>query len=358
MSDKNVITNYKYIKTIGEGTFGKVKLATHILTGEKVAIKILEKNLIKGKSEYERIEREIKYLKLFNHPNIIQIYEVIENNNVIGILYMDFYARPSKGSGAWMTEFRGQYRTKNEDNVIPIISVVCNFPNPTNTHPSLLNIDEVQTLFHECGHALHGLLSKCRYKSMAGTNVARDFVELPSQIMENWATEPEMLKLYAKHWQTKTPISDELIAKIKKSLNYGQGFANTELIAASLLDMDYHTLTQQQNINPTDFESKCMTKYNLIPEILPRYKSQYFKHIFTSAMGYSAGYYGYTWAAVLDADGFETFKAKGIFDKETAKSFRKNILEKGNSIDPSEAYKAFCGHLPDCTPLLKNRGLL
>ncbi len=296
--------------------------------------------------------------KLPTYDPSAEAYEVVENNKVIGILYMDFYVRPSKGSGAWMTEFRGQHRKANGENIIPVISVVCNFPQPTATKPSLLNIDEVQTLFHECGHALHGLLSKCRYKSMAGTNVARDFVELPSQIMENWATEPEMLQLYAKHWQTNKTIDEQLIEKIKKSLTFGQGFANTELIAASLLDMDYHTLKQQKEIDPNTFEKQSMKKYKLIPEILPRYKSQYFKHIFTSAMGYSAGYYGYTWAAVLDADGFETFKNKGIFDKETAKAFRTNILEKGNSIEPSSAYLAFCGHQPNCTPLLKNKGLL
>lgn len=291
------------------------------------------------------------------YDSSVVTYEVKDQGNTIGILYMDFYARESKSSGAWMTEFRGQYRTPEGKNILPIISVVCNFSNPTINTPSLLNIDEVQTLFHEFGHALHGLLSKCQYKSMAGTNVSRDFVELPSQIMENWATCPEVLKSYAKHYQTGETIPQYLIDKISQSETFGQGFINTELIAASLLDMDYHTLTIVQDINPIDFETKAMQKYGLIPEIISRYKSQYFKHIFTDAFGYSAGYYGYTWAAVLDADAFEAFKENGLFDTTTAKAFRSNILEKGNSVDPMEAYKAFRKKEPSIEPLLNKRGL-
>ena len=208
-------------------------------------------------------------------------YEVIDGNNVIGILYMDFFPRPSKRSGAWMTEFRGQKVDRNGNNIIPIIQVVCNFTKPTGNKPSLLNFDESETLFHEFGHALHGLLSKCHYSSIAGTNVPRDFVELPSQVMENWCRNPQVMKTYAKHYQTGEVIPDELIQKIAAAQTYGQGFINTELLAASLLDMDYHSITEKQHIDPNQFEKEHMDKIGLIPEIISRYKSSYFQHIFT-----------------------------------------------------------------------------
>lgn len=285
-------------------------------------------------------------------------YEVIDNGKTIGILYLDYYTRASKRSGAWMTEFRGQHKTKDNENVIPVISLVLNFPRPSGDTPSLLNFDETETFFHEFGHGLHGLLSNCKYRSLAGTNVTRDFVELPSQIMENWARHPEVLKLYAKHYQTGETIPEELITKIEAAGNYGQGFINTELIAASLLDMDYHVLENPNIDNPSVFEDSAMAKYGLIKEIISRYKSPYFQHIFTSTSGYSAGYYGYTWAAVLDADAFEMFKINGLFDKKTATSFRKNILEKGNTEDPAVLYQNFRGQEPSIEPLLKNRGLM
>ena len=284
-------------------------------------------------------------------------YEVIDNEKVIGILYLDYYTRQSKSSGAWMTEFRGQHKTQNGENVIPVISLVLNYPRPVGDAPSLLNFDETETFFHEFGHALHGLLSNCQYKSLAGTNVPRDFVELPSQIMENWANHPDVMKMYAKHYITGESIPQILIDKIEKAGNYGQGFINTELIAASLLDMDYHTLTNAENIEPLAFEDKSMEKYGLIPEIISRYKSPYFKHIFTSAMGYSAGYYSYTWSAVLDADAFEAFKENGLFDPKTALAFRQNVLERGNTEDPMTLYIKFRGKAPIIEPLLKNRGL-
>ncbi len=290
-------------------------------------------------------------------PEVV-VYEVIDNDNVIGILYMDYYTRESKRSGAWMTEFRGQYKTKEDENVIPIISLVFNFPQPTTDMPSLLNFDETETFFHEFGHGLHGLLSNCKYRSLAGTNVTRDFVELPSQIMENWGRHPEILKLYAKHYLSGEKISDELINKIETASNYGQGFINTELIAASFLDMDYHVLENPNITDPIAFENEALAKYGLIPEIISRYRSPYFQHIFTSAAGYSAGYYSYTWSAVLDADAFEMFKQNGLFDKATANSFRKNILEKGNTEDPAILYKAFRKQEPNIEPLLKNRGLM
>lgn len=284
------------------------------------------------------------------------VYEVYREGEVIAILYMDFHPRASKRSGAWMTEFRGQYRTQDGENVIPVISLVCNFTKPTADKPSLLTFDEAETLFHEFGHGLHGMLSQCQYKSMAGTSVSRDFVELPSQVMENWCRHPEVMKTYAKHYETGEVIPDELIAKIENAGTYGQGFVNAELIAASLLDFKYHIITEPTKISLPEFEDKAMGEIGLISEIISRYKSTYFQHIFSG--GYSCGYYSYTWAAVLDNDAFEAFKQNGLFDKATADAFRTNVLERGNTEDPMVLYKRFRGQEPSITPLLKNRGLL
>ncbi len=284
------------------------------------------------------------------------VYEVIDNGQVIGILYMDFHPRASKRSGAWMTEFRGQKVDRDGKNVIPIIQVVCNFTKPTADKPSLLNFDESETLFHEFGHALHGLLSKCHYPSLAGTNVPRDFVELPSQIMENWCRHPQVMKTYAKHYKTGEPIPDQLIAKIAAAQTYGQGFINTELLAASLLDMEYYSLLEKQHIDPNEFETSFLNSIGLIPEIISRYKSPYFQHIFTT--GYDAGYYSYTWTAILDHDAFAAFVESGdLFNPVLAKKFR-HILESGNTIDPMKMYIEFRGQEPSVTPLLKDRGLI
>ena len=283
-------------------------------------------------------------------------FEVKDGDQTIGILYMDFHPRTSKRSGAWMTEFRGQYRNQAGENIIPIIQVVCNFTKPTADKPSLLNFDESETLFHEFGHALHGLLSKCTYPSLAGTNVPRDFVELPSQIMENWCRHPQVMKMYAKHYQTGEPIPDALIKKIEDAATYGQGFATVETLAASLLDMDYYTLTEKQSINPVQFEEKSMEKIGLIPEIISRYHSPYFQHIFTT--GYDAGYYSYTWTAILDADAFEAFAESGdLFNPELAAKFR-HILESGNTVEPMDLYLAFRGKDPSPKALLKRKGML
>ncbi len=287
------------------------------------------------------------------HPDV-ETYEVMENDQVIAILYLDFFPRESKRSGAWMTNFREQY-VKDGENIIPIVSLVCNFTKPTAEVPSLLNFDETSTFFHEFGHGLHSILSKCTYRSLSGTNVPRDFVELPSQFFEHWATEPEVMKMYAKHYATGETIPDELIDKLEKAATYGQGFINTELLAASFLDMDYYTITKPTNITLPEYENAAMKKIGLIPEIISRYKSPYFQHIFSG--GYSSGYYSYTWAAVLDNDAFEPFKEKGIFDPETAKSFRTNILEKGNTEEPMTLYIKYRGQEPSIEPLLKNRGL-
>ena len=297
---------------------------------------------------------ENKEIPTYNKEAVV--YEVSREGQVIAILYMDFHPRASKRSGAWMTEFRGQYETKDGQNVIPIISLVCNFTKPTADKPSLLTFDEAETLFHEFGHGLHGMLSKCHYKSLAGTSVSRDFVELPSQIMENWCRNSEVMKTYAKHYETNEVISDELIKKIENAGTYGQGFVNAELIAASLLDFQYHIITTPTKITLPEFEDKAMGGIGLIPEIISRYKSTYFQHIFSG--GYSCGYYSYTWAAVLDNDAFEAFNQNGLFDQSTADAFRTNVLERGNTEDPMVLYKRFRGQDPSITPLLRNRGLL
>lgn len=290
------------------------------------------------------------------HKGLVTPYEVKENGETIGVLYMEWHPRESKQSGAWMTEIRGQHKDINGVNQIPIIMVCCNFTKPSGNTPALLTADESETLFHEFGHALHGLLSKCTYPSIAGTNVPRDFVELPSQVMENWCRNTEYRKTFAKHYQNGEILPDELIAKLEAAGSYGQGFINTELLAASLLDMKYYSLTEKQAINVNEFEDAYLKSIGLIPEIISRYKSPYFKHIFTT--GYDAGYYSYTWTAVLDADAFDAFVESGdLYNPELAKKFR-TILESGNTTDLMTLYRNFRGKDPDVKPLLRNRGLI
>jgi peptidyl-dipeptidase Dcp len=285
----------------------------------------------------------------------VTVYELKNTDGShIGILYTDYYPRASKRGGAWMNEYRIQSNI-NGEKISPIITNVGNFSKPTAEQPALLSLDETLTLFHEFGHALHGLLSECTYPKLAGTNVARDFVELPSQIMENWALEPEMLKSYARHYQTGEPIPDELIEKIKRSNKFNQGFATVEYLAAAYLDMDWHTLPDTVQRDPIEFENKSLAQIGLIPEIIVRYRSPYFSHIFSG--GYSAGYYSYIWAEVLDADAFQAFKEAGIFDRQTAQSFRNNILARGGTEDPMTLYKRFRGFEPKIEPLLERRGL-
>ena len=289
------------------------------------------------------------------HPEAIS-YEVLDGDKVIAILYMDFFPRESKRSGAWMTNFREQYIDKDGNNVIPIIQMVCNFTKPTKDKPSLLNFDQSETLFHEFGHCLHGMLSQCHYRSLSGTNVPRDFVEMPSQVMQNWCRNPQVMKDYARHYKTGEAIPDSLIAKISAAATYGQGFINTELLAASLLDMDFHSITQPTKIVLPDFENQAMAKIGLIPEIISRYKSTYYQHIFSG--GYSAGYYSYTWTAILDADAFEAFRESGdLYNPELAKKFR-FLLSHGNTIDPMKLYVDFRGKEPSVEPLKRNRGLI
>ena len=232
---------------------------------------------------------------------------------------------------------------------------VGNFAKPSEDKPSLLTLDQVETMFHEFGHALHGLLSQCAYKSVSGTSVPRDFVELPSQIMENWAFQKEVLAGYARHYETSEVIPDSLVAKIEAAANFNQGFMTTELAAASILDMKWHELTSAEGLDPMAFEKAACEEMGLIDEIIPRYRSTYFAHIFSG--GYSAGYYSYLWAEVLDKDAFELFMQKGIFDKETAMAFRRNVLEKGGSDEPMDLYRRFRGADPDAGALLRGRGL-
>ena len=289
------------------------------------------------------------------HPSV-DVYEVTESNGKhIGILYLDYYARPEKRSGAWMTNYRDQ-SVKNNKFISPVVSLVLNSPPPTATQPSLLNFDETSTFFHEFGHALHGLLTQCTYPSISGTSVYRDFVELPSQIMENWASEPELLKIYARHYKTNEVIPQGLIDKMEASAKFNQGFVEVELLAASLLDMDFHTVADKAPVNTQSFEKQSMDRIGLISEIAPRYRSTYFSHVFEGE--YSAGYYSYSWAAVLDADAFSYFKKNGIFDPKTAKAFRTNILERGGTEDPMTLYKRFTGgNEPSIQPLLDRLGL-
>jgi len=289
------------------------------------------------------------------HPSV-DAYEVTEaDGKELGILYLDYYARPEKRSGAWMTNYRDQ-SVQNGKMIRPVVSVVLNSPPPTATQPSLLNFDETSTFFHEFGHAMHGLLTQCTYPSISGTAVYRDFVELPSQINENWAAEPELLKIYARHYKTNEVIPQVLLDKMKASAKFNQGFEQTELLAAAILDMDYHTIVDKTPINTQAFEKHSIAKMGLIPEIAPRYRSTYYSHVFEGE--YSAGYYSYSWAAVLDADAFSYFKKNGIFDPKTAKSFRTNILERGGTEDPMVLYKRFTdGKEPSIDPLLERNGL-
>jgi peptidyl-dipeptidase Dcp len=289
------------------------------------------------------------------HEDAVTFEVFDEDGTHQAVLIMDFFPRPSKKSGAWMSSYRKQSK-KEGKNISPVITMVMNFSKPSGDIPSLLTFEEVSTLFHEFGHALHGMLSDCTYEMLSGTSVPRDFVELPSQIMENWVGEPEVLQSFAKHYKTGEPIPTGLIDKIEASQHFNQGFATVEFTAAAYLDMNWHTLTDTVQREAISFETEAMNKIGLIPEIVVRYRTPYFSHIF--AGGYSAGYYSYQWAEVLDADAFEAFREKGLFDKETANTFRKNILEKGGTEDPMKLYIQFRGAEPKIEPMLKRKGLI
>ncbi len=278
------------------------------------------------------------------------------DGSLIGVIITDYYPRDTKRGGAWMTNFCEQYKDAEGNDIRPVIVNVGNFNKPTEDTPSLLTIDQVQTMFHEFGHALHGLLSQCTYKGVSGTSVKRDFVELPSQINENWALQSEVLATYAFHYKTGEVIPEDLVAKIQAAAKFNQGFMTTELCAASILDMKWHELESVEGIDVDGFEAGVCREMGLPSEIIPRYRTTYFNHIFGSS-GYSAGYYSYLWAEVLDKDAFELFRQKGIFDSETAMSFRHNVLEMGGSEEPMILYERFRGAQPDPDALLRARGL-
>lgn len=333
----------------------KVRKAKYDLDGAQLKPYFKLENVIDGMFYVANKLYGVKFIKRTDIPvynDEVMTYEVQEaDGRHIGIFYMDFHPRAGKNNGAWCTTFRSQ-SYKNGQKITPVVSIVCNFTRPSGDVPALLSFDEVTTLFHESGHAFHSLFTDGPYKRTA-RDVPRDFVELPSQIMENWASEPEVLRVYAKHYKTGQVIPEELISKLTKSAQFNQGFETVELLAASLLDMDYHT--NPFNGDVAAFEKASMDKIGLIPEIAPRYRSTYFSHIFSG--GYSAGYYVYTWAAVLDADAFDAFKQSGdLFNPELAAKFR-TLLTKSGSDEGMTIYKNFRGQEPSIEPLLKRRGL-
>jgi len=275
------------------------------------------------------------------------------NMGVIAILMLDFHPRPGKGGGAWMTGFREQKKEQGQ-RIIPVISLVMNFTRPTQARPSLLSHSEMNTFLHEFGHALHGILSDCTYESLSGTNVKRDFVELPSQIMENWAWEKEWLDTWAAHWQTSEKIPGEILTKLKESLTYNEGYACMRQLSFGLLDMSWHTLAEPFGSDIISFERSAMAPAEILPPADGACMSVSFAHLFSG--GYAAGYYGYKWAEVLDADAFSLFRERGIFDHETAMSFRNNILERGGSREPDELFRAFRGREPSIDALIERSG--
>lgn len=287
------------------------------------------------------------------HPDV-RTYEVHQDGRLMAILYLDFFPREGKSGGAWKTTFRSQYKIGDVD-VRPLVSIVTNFTRPTANTPALLTFDEMETLLHEFGHALHAMLSDCTYQSVSGTAVYRDFVELPSQIMENWASEKEYLDLFATHHLTGQKIPQELVQKVVDSRNFTAGYLSLRQISLGLLDMAWHTIEQPVQMSVEEFENKAIGHLDVFPATAGVNTSAAFGHIF--AGGYAAGYYGYKWAEVLDADAFELFKQRGIFDKETAKSFRDNILSRGGSEHPMVLYTRFRGHQPTADALLKRSGL-
>ena len=289
------------------------------------------------------------------HPEQ-QVFEVKEaDGSHLAVLYMDYFARESKRGGAWANALRPQ--SKADGFVTPIVTNNFNFPAPTEGSPALLSLTNAETFFHEFGHALHGMFSNVRYESLAGTSTPRDFVEFPSQVMENWMREPEVLRMFANHYETGEPIPQEIIDKINASATFNQGFATVEYMAAAYLDMAYHVLDTTEAVEPRGFEDSAMADIGLIEEIVPRYRSGYFAHIFSSATGYSAGYYSYMWSEILDADTFMAFRETDILDQETAARYREEILSKGGTRPGMELYRNFRGRDPEIGPLLEKRGL-
>lgn len=288
----------------------------------------------------------------------VEVFDVTDakTGEHVAVFMTDYFPRASKRQGAWMSEFKGSWTRPDGTSSRPVIYNVGNFTRPSAGSPSLLTLDEVETMFHEFGHGLHGMLSRARYKGQSGTNVDRDFVELPSQIHEHWAMEPEMLNSYARHYRTGEPIPADLVTKLQAAATHNQGFATAELVGAALLDLQYGKLNLTDSIDVAEFEAKVSEKLGMPAQLTYRYRSPYFKHIFGSD-GYASGYYTYLWAEVLDTDGFELFKEKGIFDPASARAFKENVLEAGDSEDPMVLFVRFRGHEPSVDALLRNRGL-
>ena len=336
----------------------KVRKAKYALDEEQIKPYFKMENVRQGVFDLTTKLFGLNYEKLEGIPvyhEDVEGFKVTDaDGSLIGVILTDYFPRSTKRGGAWMTNFVNQEVVDGME-IRPVIVNVGNFAKPEGDKPSLMSLDNVETLFHEYGHALHGLLSQCTYKSVSGTSVARDFVELPSQIMENWAFQKEVLTSYARHYETGEVIPDSLVNKILAADTFNQGFMTTELAAASILDLKWHMLESVDGIDPETFEAQACKEMGLIDEIIPRYRSTYFAHIFSG--GYSAGYYSYLWAEVLDKDAFELFKEKGIFDKTTSMSFRTNVLEKGGSEEPMVLYKRFRGADPDPSALLRARGL-
>ena len=347
----------------------KVRKAKYALDEEEVRPYFQMENVRQGVFDLTTKLFGLQYEKLENIPTYhadVEGFKVMDaDGSLIGVILTDYFPRSTKRGGAWMNNFVNQEVVDGVE-IRPVIVNVGNFAKPVDGKPSLLTLDQVETLFHEYGHALHGLLSQCTYKSVAGTSVARDFVELPSQIMENWAFQPEVLATYARHYETGEVIPADLVAKIEAAGTFNQGFMTTELAAAAILDLKWHmidVIPSDSTVIPSEveesfvesFEAQACKEMGLIDEIIPRYRSTYFAHIFSG--GYSAGYYSYLWAEVLDKDAFELFMQNGILDQETAMSFRRNILEMGGSEEPMVLYRRFRGADPDPAALARARGL-
>ena len=338
----------------------KLRKAKYDLDEEEVKPYFELSNVRRGAFQLAHNLYGLNFEQLDNMPvynKEVEVFKVTDaDGSLVGILYTDYFPRAGKRPGAWMNNILPQYVDAEGVDHRPIIINVGNFNKPTKDNPSLLSMDDVETLFHEVGHALHGLMSKATYKTLSGTNTPRDFVELPSQFMENYCYEPQILKTYAFHYQTGEVMPQELIDKINAAKKFNQGFVETELLSASILDMDYHELTNCDTIDVNAFEAASMEKMHMIPEIIVRYRSTFYNHIFTT--GYEAGYYSYTWAAVLDADAFAAFKETGdILNPDVAKRFR-HLLEQGGTRDAQDLYLEFRGKNADPKYLLQRKGFI
>jgi peptidyl-dipeptidase Dcp len=336
----------------------KVRKAKYDLDENELRPYFLMENVRKGAFEVATRLYGLQFIERRDIPKYVDeitAYEVKrKDGSHLGVLYTDYFPRPVKQAGAWCGGFRGQ-EIRGGKNITPLVYNVGNFTRPAGNKPALLSLDDVETLFHEFGHALHSLLQNQTYRSLS---VPGDFVELPSQIMENWALDPEVLRLYAHHYETGQIIPQSLIGKVVNSRKFNQGFDTVEYLAACYLDMNWHSLPPGQSIEAEAFEKESLARIHLPDEIIVRYRSPYFAHIFSASSGYDAGYYYYIWAAVLDTDAFEAFKEKGIFDAATAEAFREHVLAKGATGDAMDQYVKFRGKKPSIEPLLRKRGLL